>query len=658
MAEPWDESNSQQRILALAADIGSALTCADTQEEMLQKCAQALVDRLDVAFARMWIFDEKQQLLQMVASAGMYTHTNGAHSQIKLGQFKIGVIAQERKPHLTNEVQGDPMIQDQQWAIRENLVSFAGIPLLVQDRLLGVMALFSHRPLNEDILWALNSVADGLSIGVHRKQIEAELRKREELFSVFANNMRDVLWITSPGGMKHIYVSPAYEKMYGRPVQELLDNPLSFVDTVIPEDRPVLIRLMTTDDGNPIAEVSDIEYRIRRPDGEVRWLWTRAFPMLDENGVFYQVCGVTHDITEKKEAERRVSEFYSMVSHELRTPLTSIRAALGLIEGGMTGSVPDDTLDLISIARSESDRLIRLINDILDMRKMEAGKLPLNLVPLDPHEVLVKTVAAMRGFAQEHGVELVSWINDDYKFLGDDDRVVQVLTNLLSNAIKFSPEGSEVTVSVERTANGNIRFSVTDKGPGIPKALAHKLFGIFQQLDSSDSRARGGTGLGLAISKAIVERLGGTIGFNSEVGVGSTFWFELLPEGATPLREEPLLSTEERERHNGNESTLQEMLDAYAKNLPTWLNNLSAKLKLAKQEPNGASLAECVNIVKRVRASAEPCGFADVAALMTDLEYPILQLIKGEGEPSEAWEVIDRSMESVLAVPLMRSNNK
>lgn len=526
--------DGQQALVSLAADVGAALTHSDEMEAMLSGCASALVQHLPAAFARIWVLNESTLTLELKASAGIYTHLDGAHSRIRLGQYKIGWIAEQKRPHLTNSVCDDPHISDKAWAKREGMVAFAGHPLLVQNKLVGVVALFARHTLNADVLRALEAVADSIALGVHRKQIEAKLREREQLFTQFAHNMRDVMWISTPNAVRHTYISPAYEYVFGRSVQQLMENPHSFLDLIVPEDREKMLEFMQgfTVKRDPNASpslVSDIEYRIRKDDGQVRWLWTRVFPKYDEDeqGVPCQLYGITCDITEKKEAERRVSEFYSMVSHELRTPLTSIRAALGLVEGGMTGPLPDETLELIGIARTESDRLIRLINDILDVRRMEAGKLKMELHPIQPQQIVTRTLSAMRGFAQEHGVELISWINDERSFMGDDDRLVQVMTNLLSNAIKFSPPGKEVSVCVERAGDARIRFSVTDHGPGIPEQQLDMLFGIFQQLDSSDSRAKGGTGLGLAISKGIIDRLGGTIGCDSTLGEGSTFWFEL-----------------------------------------------------------------------------------------------------------------------------------
>lgn len=273
-----------------------------------------------------------------------------------------------------------------------------------------------------------------------------------------------------------------------------------------------------------------VRFETSHPDsnGEMISIDFSLKPVLDEQGKVVMLIPEGRDISESKEAERRVRDFYSTVSHELRTPLTSIRGSLGLIEGGLAGEVPPKAARLINIARSESDRLIRLINDILDLRKIEAGKLELKKATVDVQTLVEKSMDGMRGMAADAGIALKSETLTNGPTECDEDRILQVLSNLISNAIKFSPPGSEVLLSVEPGVGHSFRFNIVDKGPGIPADQMHKLFGKFQQLDQGDTRKiQKGTGLGLAITKSIVELHGGSIGVESKVGDGTTFWFEL-----------------------------------------------------------------------------------------------------------------------------------
>lgn len=248
--------------------------------------------------------------------------------------------------------------------------------------------------------------------------------------------------------------------------------------------------------------------------------------------------GIVRDITARREAEKRVSEFYSTVSHELRTPLTSIRTALGLMTSGAVGELSQKGGHLVKIAGGECDRLIRLITDILDFRKIEAGKLMLKPQITRPKAIVETTFESIRGLADDAGVKLSTQIEVDSSVYCDPDRIVQVLTNLVSNAIKFSESGKEIKIAVTKSESGRTKFAVIDQGPGIKPDQMNKLFAKFQQLDSSDTRKKGGTGLGLAISRAIVRQHGGDIEVETKFGRGSTFWFELTPGDSVNAKEE------------------------------------------------------------------------------------------------------------------------
>jgi CheY-like chemotaxis protein len=226
-------------------------------------------------------------------------------------------------------------------------------------------------------------------------------------------------------------------------------------------------------------------------------------------------------------------EFVSTVSHELRTPLTSIAGSLGLLKGGAGGPLPDTAGRLISIAASNSERLVRLINDILDMEKIAAGSMPFDMRPLELRGLLTKSLDGLSGYAEQLGVSLVLEPGPEIEVSGDIDRLMQVTTNLLSNAAKFSPTGGVVRVSASLHGEG-ARVSVRDHGPGIPEAFRARIFSKFAQADSSDTRQKGGTGLGLAIAREIVEQHGGRLHFDTEVGQGTVFHVDLPMAQAAP----------------------------------------------------------------------------------------------------------------------------
>ncbi|OGI03362.1 MAG: hypothetical protein A2Y25_08525 [Candidatus Melainabacteria bacterium GWF2_37_15] len=238
---------------------------------------------------------------------------------------------------------------------------------------------------------------------------------------------------------------------------------------------------------------------------------------------------IFRDIAQKEESDRLKNEFVSTVNHELRTPLTAIRGALGLITSGALGEIPDQTKELVKIAYENSIRLINLINDILDMEKIEAGKMKFNMEQIEIMPVVKQAVELNKAYGDQYGITYeIDKILPSAKVNADKDRLSQVITNLLSNAAKFSPKNSAVHISVSRT-DKFVRVSIKDQGSGIPEKFQSRIFQKFMQADASDTRQKGGTGLGLSICKSIIDKMGGNIGFETRINEGTTFYFD-LPE--------------------------------------------------------------------------------------------------------------------------------
>lgn len=247
---------------------------------------------------------------------------------------------------------------------------------------------------------------------------------------------------------------------------------------------------------------------------------------LDEYKV---ITFVIHDVTQHTEMERMKNEFVSTVSHELRTPLTSIRGALGLALSETLGKLPEKSKDLLNIANNNSIRLMNLINDILDLEKIKAGKMEFTFKEYEVMPLIEETIRLNEEYAKQYNVKYEITERLDDAFINvDKDKFIQVVVNLLSNAAKFSFENEIVKISVQRKKNV-ISISVINRGPGIPEESYSKIFESFSQVDSSDSRKKGGTGLGLNIARLIIKKMGGEIGFTSKVNEDTTFYFE-LPE--------------------------------------------------------------------------------------------------------------------------------
>ncbi|MDG4582789.1 MAG: PAS domain S-box protein [Candidatus Competibacter sp.] len=278
------------------------------------------------------------------------------------------------------------------------------------------------------------------------------------------------------------------------------------------------------------GQADENEWTYIRKDGSRFPVLLTVTALRDPHGEITGFLGIGSDITERKKVERMKSEFVSTVSHELRTPLTSIRGALGLILGKASAGLSAKVRQLLETANRNSERLTLLINDILDLEKIESGRLEFIFKPLDLSALARQALAANEGYAQQHGVRLrLSEDVSQATVWGDEHRLLQVFANLLSNAIKYSSEGGAVVISVQPTDNARFRVCVKDRGRGIPAAFRDRIFQRFAQADSSDTREKGGTGLGLSITKAIVERHGGCIDYHSQEGVSTEFFFE-LPE--------------------------------------------------------------------------------------------------------------------------------
>jgi PAS domain S-box-containing protein len=320
-------------------------------------------------------------------------------------------------------------------------------------------------------------------------------------------------------------------EMLRLPADQIIGRYVYEVVTVGPEDRSLLVSIQEhIDDGRSFA-IDDVE--VQRNDGTRLSIELTVTPVSQDHPMLTSVA-VFRDVTHRHEVDRMKDEFVSVVSHELRTPLTSIRGSLGLLAGGAAGELPEQGRRMVDIAVENTDRLIRLINDILDIERIQSGAVVLHRQHCQAAELIAESLRVVVPLAREAGVEVglakVEGVVD-----GDRDRLVQTLTNLVSNAVKFSPRGGIVTLAA-RNVGADVLFTVSDEGRGIPADRLESIFGRFQQVDASDSRTKGGTGLGLAITRSIVEQHGGRIWAESTLGEGSTFSFTIPAAAEAPAR--------------------------------------------------------------------------------------------------------------------------
>lgn len=294
------------------------------------------------------------------------------------------------------------------------------------------------------------------------------------------------------------------------------------------------------------SHVSELRNFPRLPAFEVQ-LSSRDKDLIYVSATIFEIAGTgrdtgtvsltARDITRQREAEAHISELYGMVSHEMRTPLTSLRGSLTLLDEKMVEVDSDDGRTMLRIARQGADKLLKIVNDILDVRKLEAGRMKFHREVVKVDELINQSVLGMQKFADSRGVKLTIAVAEEAFVSADRERIIQVLINFLSNAVKHSTPGSEVQIQVVLRQSGNVRFSVVDSGPGIAPDQQATLFQKFHNLGHSQApTSLTGAGLGLAICKSIVQQHEGTIGLISAEGSGSTFWFELKALGRTPRR--------------------------------------------------------------------------------------------------------------------------
>jgi PAS domain S-box-containing protein len=334
-------------------------------------------------------------------------------------------------------------------------------------------------------------------------------RSEEYLRAVMTSAAEGIITLTPEG--RGSFVNPSAARMLGYEPSELQGRVLS--DLIVEGD----LRAYGSDSAGDGV--------FRRKDGTTFPVIYNTMTIRLEGGDSGGTVVSFLDITERRQIERMKDEFVSVVGHELRTPLTSIRGSLGLMAGGVFGALDDQGTRMLDIAISNTDRLVRLINDTLDIERIESGRVTMQKVPCRTDDLVAQAIEAMRGQADSLGVRLVSDA-DTLLLRADPDRVLQTLTNLISNAIKFSPRGEEVRVTAHGLTDMAL-FSVADHGRGVPDDMREAIFERFGQVDTSDSREKGGTGLGLPIARSIVEQHGGSIWVDSHVGRGSTFWFTL-----------------------------------------------------------------------------------------------------------------------------------
>jgi len=448
------------------------------------------------------------------------------------------------------------------------------IPLVLERRVRGALAVVRPQltPQVEQVetsyLEALMELASSL---LRRADLVSALRDSEERFRQVAENIRGFIWLRDPASSKFLYANAAYESIWGRTRESLYQNPLSFLDGVHPDDRARVSGLLA--ESHPTEY--DLEYRVVRPDGELRWVWSRGFPVRDDRGEIYRMAGVTEDITEwklgefareklveRERAAREASEAAQAAAehrreeverisgsrarlvrgftHDVKNPLGAADGFLALLEEGIFGELEGRQRDSVARARGSIRRALELIGGALELARTEAGDLKLRSVELDLGAVINEAVLEYRAQAEAKDLELNLHASRDVPAIASDPvSIRQIVGNLLSNAIKYTPARGRVDVRIERAsadvpAPGDFAVvSVSDTGRGIPADMITRVFDEFARIDPKEG---GGAGVGLAISQRLASALRGRLTVESREGVGSRFslWLPLSSAPAPP----------------------------------------------------------------------------------------------------------------------------
>lgn len=395
------------------------------------------------------------------------------------------------------------------------------VPIRAGKTVHGVLevAASRERPLDTDVQQALQEAGERL--GQVIEQIRARnLRHVQEAWTqtILDRMVEGLIVVNGPTG-EIVGVNMMAERMFGYPsgtmkgrhMRDLIPEGPMRQDPAFPQNTYDATINRTT------------EWDVQRADGTVFpiELQLTAF----DTGTGQVLVGFLTDLTERNSVDRLKKQFVATVSHELRTPLTSVRGSLGLLATGALGDLTPQALEMVNLAERNVVRLVGLINDILDLERLETQGLRMELVPTELDATLERAADAVRSFADEHGIH-ISIRPSGLQVITDAQRLVQVGVNLLSNAVKFSPMGERIDVTT-RVVDGVARVEVSDRGPGVPEEFREAMFEPFRQAESSDARRRGGSGLGLAISRAIVRQQHGVIGHEPREGGGSIFWFTL-----------------------------------------------------------------------------------------------------------------------------------
>lgn len=567
------ELQRRVRLAEFAAQIGRYLVSAAPLDIILQAVAEETVQQFDAAFVRIWVLPADDDVLRLQASAGLYTHLDGAHAMIRVGQFKIGAVAAERVPHVSHRIADDPCIHDQEWARREGLTAFAGYPLIADDRVMGVLGLFARHALPESALESLSAVASSVAMVIERKEAGEELVRSEERLrmAIDGAELGTWEWIPGTGGLT---CNDRWSRMLGYGPGELVVTFDTWEKLVCPEDQPA-VRAALSAHLRGATELYRSEHRLRARDGT--WKWVLAVGRVAERGLDgspLRVAGVSLDITERKRLETQLKQSEKLeaighlaagVAHEINTPIQFVNDSVHFVKDGL-----DDLLPLIGVLQAQA---VSVGGAVAESAAAACEKVDLDYLnahlpkalqrSVDGLARVAEIVRAMKEFAHPDQNDMgpfdlnralqntltitrAEWayVADMHLDLADIPLVMchggeikQVLLNLIVNAAHAIGEREKKTagrgrIAIRTRSDGpDVVVSISDTGNGIPAAVQHRVFEPF----FTTKEVGKGTGQGLAIARHVVAvKHGGQITFETAPATGTTFHVRLPVAGPRP----------------------------------------------------------------------------------------------------------------------------
>jgi PAS domain S-box-containing protein len=444
------------------------------------------------------------------------------------------IVFKTQKPYIGSDIRKDPMFQARTME-KEGVISVAMIPIVSKQRAMGFIAVGSkkfHKFTKREIR-LLSAFSSQLGSALENAQLYDEVNKEKAYIENLVDNAGDAI-ISTDAEDRILTWNHGAEVIFGYSKEETIGQSLAILLTsrLKAELEEIRNKVRLT------GVLRNLEVRRMRKDGIIIETSLAVSPIRDKDDNVIGFLHLARDITEKKRYEQRLKEldqmksaFVSNVSHELRTPLTAIKASADNMLDRLLGDLNEKQVGYLTRIKSNTDRLARLINDLLDLSTIEAGKINLRLMNLPLVALVREATESLRPVATEKLIHL-RVVSADPRAIAwaDRDKVIQVLMNLIGNALKFTPLRGKVTVAVTRNDPAWMQISVADSGPGIPVEEVNNVFGRFYQIDQAGKQKTQGTGLGLAISKALVEMHGGKIWVESELGKGSAFCFTLPAE--------------------------------------------------------------------------------------------------------------------------------